>query len=648
MAEEIVIDIDIDKGGNAAKSLKQLKTEFKEQQKALEGLQVGSKEYVAQLKKLGEIKDDIGDLNSEIAGLGSNEGKIKAVGNVVSGLAGGFAAATGAAALFGAESEETEKALLKVQAAMAMAQGIEQVLSLGDAFKVLKNIILANPLFALATVIVTLVTAFVGLDTIIAGVKEGFKAMGDAAMAVWDGIVEGIKFAIDIYTQYLDLITFGLFDLNGAYKSYIKNIEDANEAERKRLEALKKEGEAISENIKAINEQIKATKEAYKAVEEREKLVTRAYDNEIKLAKAAGRDTEQLEKDKLEFVRKSIEEKIKLQLKEFELTQKLSEEILALQQNQAAQGNNVNAQLLAAANKAAENQKKENKKVLDELKLQLEDVNVNIEVAEAESLKRRQEKYKEYLDNKKKLDEEALKAKSDLEEVYAKMDADFKAQVEKDLLETKKTLKEEEVVINFDALEQNTKQTEDASLKDAETYNKNLLFFKQTQDAKVQIMSDSINLLSSITELFANKNEQSAKRAFEIQKALSIADAIIKTYQSANAVFASASANPITIGFPAFPFIQAGLAVAAGIANVAKIAQTKFEGGSSPSAPSVGSPSSGGGAPQTGSGNEINTTQLDRQRIESGQSDNRVYVVESDITQSQKRISGIINRATIQ
>lgn len=648
MAEEIVIDIDIDKGGNAAKSLKQLKTEFKEQQKALEGLQVGSKEYVAQLKKLGEIKDDIGDLNSEIAGLGSNEGKIKAVGNVVSGLAGGFAAATGAAALFGAESEETEKALLKVQAAMAMAQGIEQVLSLGDAFKVLKNIILANPLFALATVIVTLVTAFVGLDTIIAGVKEGFKAMGDAAMAVWDGIVEGIKFAIDIYTQYLDLITFGLFDLNGAYKSYIKNIEDANEAERKRLEALKKEGEAISENIKAINEQIKATKEAYKAVEEREKLVTRAYDNEIKLAKAAGRDTEQLEKDKLEFVRKSIEEKIKLQLKEFELTQKLSEEILALQQNQAAQGNNVNAQLLAAANKAAENQKKENKKVLDELKLQLEDVNVNIEVAEAESLKRRQEKYKEYLDNKKKLDEEALKAKSDLEEVYAKMDADFKAQVEKDLLETKKTLKEEEAVINFDALEQNVKQTEDASLKDAETYLKNQELFKQTQDAKVQIMSDSINLLSSITELFANKNEQSAKRAFEIQKALSIADAIIKTYQSANAVFASASANPITIGFPAFPFIQAGLAVAAGIANVAKIAQTKFEGGSSPSAPSVGSPSSGGGAPQTGSGNEINTTQLDRQRIESGQSDNRVYVVESDITQSQKRISGIINRATIQ
>ena len=73
MAEnDIVIGVKIETG-EAAKSLKQLKAEYKDQQKALEGLTVGTAEYVNQLKKLGATKDDIGDLNSTIKSFNPSE-----------------------------------------------------------------------------------------------------------------------------------------------------------------------------------------------------------------------------------------------------------------------------------------------------------------------------------------------------------------------------------------------------------------------------------------------------------------------------------------------------------------------------------------------------------------------------------------------
>ena len=123
--EEIALSVSVDTG-NGAKSLKSLKQEFKDAQKELDGLTVGTKEYVQQLAKLGKIRDEIGDLNQEINAF-NPEGKVKAFGNVIGGLASGFQAAQGAAALFGGESKALEKTLLKVQAATAFAEGIKEI-----------------------------------------------------------------------------------------------------------------------------------------------------------------------------------------------------------------------------------------------------------------------------------------------------------------------------------------------------------------------------------------------------------------------------------------------------------------------------------------------------------------------------------------
>ena len=117
--KEVAIKINVDADGGA-KSLSELKKEFKETQKTLEGLTVGTKEYVNTLSRLGGIKDDIGDLNDTIKTF-NPEGKVQAFGNVMGGVASGIQGAVGAMALFGVESEETQKMLLKVQAASAFA-----------------------------------------------------------------------------------------------------------------------------------------------------------------------------------------------------------------------------------------------------------------------------------------------------------------------------------------------------------------------------------------------------------------------------------------------------------------------------------------------------------------------------------------------
>ena len=157
MAEEIGFQVKV--GGTD--SLSSLKKEFKDLQKELEKTEIGTTQYQKTLEKLGAVKDEIGDLRDAINAL-NPEGKVAAFQNVAGKLAGGFQAATGAAALFGAQSAELEKQLLKVQAATALAEGIQSVVGLSDAFVVLKTAVMAtNPVFlVLAGVLAGIATAY--------------------------------------------------------------------------------------------------------------------------------------------------------------------------------------------------------------------------------------------------------------------------------------------------------------------------------------------------------------------------------------------------------------------------------------------------------------------------------------------------------
>lgn len=105
----------------------ELRSVREEMQRVAQTSGVLSEEYKKLRARAGELDDTIKDVNSDIANAGSDTRGIDNVVGSISALAGGFSAVQGAAALFGDESEELQKSLLKVNAAMALATGLQQV-----------------------------------------------------------------------------------------------------------------------------------------------------------------------------------------------------------------------------------------------------------------------------------------------------------------------------------------------------------------------------------------------------------------------------------------------------------------------------------------------------------------------------------------
>lgn len=104
--------------------LKELVAELGEMAAAGEENTERFKQITAEATVLKKALNDVGDtLKSTASDTASLDGLI----GIASGIAGGFAVAQGAVALFGDESEELQKTLLRVNAIMAVLQGLQQI-----------------------------------------------------------------------------------------------------------------------------------------------------------------------------------------------------------------------------------------------------------------------------------------------------------------------------------------------------------------------------------------------------------------------------------------------------------------------------------------------------------------------------------------
>ena len=165
---------------------------------------------------------------------------------------------------------------------------------------------------------------------------------------------------------------------------------------------------------------------------------------------------------------------------------------------------------------------------------------------------------------------------------------------------------------------------------------KELAEAQAVKDAKLDLASQSFGAIAALATSFGKGDEARAKKAFKIQKAASIAQATVDTYKGAQGIFANAAINPSTILFPAQPYIQAALAVAAGLVNVKNIASQQFQSsGTPPSNDSPPPPSVGGG------GNESQPAQfnpLAAQFIQNQpeQITPRAFVLAGDVSSQQE------------
>ena len=604
MATKDTIEIDVNVG-EGVKSMKTLKKEFAEMQTELDGLVPGTQKYIETLQRLGAVKDEIGDLKAEIQAFAGTDAKVAAFGNVIGGIASGFQAAQGAAALLGAESEEVQKALLKVQAASALADGIKGITAMGDSLKVAGN------------VAKQLITQIIGVDT--------YTKIVTVSTRIWNAVMAA---------NPIMLIVAGIGLLVGAFVVLDKAFAD-NRTEAEKLEdAYQAQKKASEELITSIDNEILALSGLKSNEEEILRLRKLRLDQSISLAKqgreAAAAQVEQDEKELgfLDELTASVSELMGQEGVRHALTKVNSEESRKLLKERTAEEKKAAAELQAFDNEQAQKKIDKDKAAADK--------------AKADAEKKKQDDAK-YLDELNKLEWEAWQLKNKTEQDAASA----AAQKEIDDFEYNLKLKED---IENDVKERKIAKQAREDAKRKEDQEKDDERLKQAEEKSLEALQGISDAFFAHKLKSAKGNEAETlkiqKKAFEVNKAFSVARAI----QDGILSVSGALANTGTLGPGAIALAAVNGVIAA--ANVAKILATQFEGGSATDTGSVNvsTPGTFTQAPNVGGGGGQNQTALNADGSVNKQGQPSVikaYVVESESAEVSKRVNKLSEQSKI-
>lgn len=117
-----------DGAGQKTQTLRQRIKEAKDELVAMADAGLKGTPAFEELKaRAGAMENQFKDLNETISNVGSDTKNLDGLISLASGVAGGYAVAQGAAALFGSENADVAQSLLKVNAAMSILQGLQQV-----------------------------------------------------------------------------------------------------------------------------------------------------------------------------------------------------------------------------------------------------------------------------------------------------------------------------------------------------------------------------------------------------------------------------------------------------------------------------------------------------------------------------------------
>jgi hypothetical protein len=267
---------------DANKDFKSLKDELRQIEKALNDMsnagKAGSADFKVLQQRAGEVKDQIGDTKNAIKALSSDTFKLDAFAQGAQGIAGGFAAAQGAMALFGTENKAVEEAIKKTQGAMALLQGvtaITNILQKDSAFS-LMFLGKAQKENAVATNIATNATKGFSRALIATGIGAIIVLIG-TLVAYWDDLKEAIGGVSQETEKYIETAKK---DTEEAEKKYnlTKDTENVlklqGKSQREILNIKIKETDAIIIGIKnQIKGQQMATKQAVEAAKRNQEIV---------------------------------------------------------------------------------------------------------------------------------------------------------------------------------------------------------------------------------------------------------------------------------------------------------------------------------------------------------------------------------------
>jgi hypothetical protein len=430
------------------------------------------------------------------------------------------------------------------------------------------------------------------------------------------GLAVALRFVADILKTYIDLV--------GNVINYFTDLVGLTSETQRAIEA---QGQAFEDAAKQSKDAI-----AKQSAE---------YDNLINAAKSSGKSTVDLEIQKQQAIINTNKVLLQQALDYLKNGGQLDEAKKKLIQEELASIKTASAQIEVIKNTEAKRVQDVNAKALEERKA-----------------------------NEKKIQDEI---NDDIIKSNEIRFANIKAQEENAAAEKKqkaiddaKALNDELNALSLDAASDSASIVQsDFDLK-KELGKQNLENFKNDQQAQLEVSRQSLQSVQNVSDLFFSIKSAKlkkgsaeelalAKKQFNVNKALQLGLAVIDGYKAVTTSLASA---PVAIGPVPNPAGIASLAfaVTTSLANIAKIAASKFEGGgASPSA--GGSPSGGGGAsipaPPTISNQNANVegTQFDEngKRIGS-KNDNTINVVATvgvdEITAKTNRVNVLEKQST--
>jgi len=611
VTKEIVLEVGLK--DSTAQGTESAKKRLRDLQRALVDLAVAGQENSEEFRKLeaeaGELSDTIGDVSQRVKNLGSDTKNIEAFTQAVQGVAAGFQIAQGAAALFGEENEDIQKAMLQVNATMAIANGIQQVT------------VLLQKESAISMTANRIATAL--YDKTVKGTTISLKAFRTALAATGVGLaVVGAAIVYENWEKLRELLGLP------------PNNSKAIAALEREIALMEANGEMI-ESIEAKKIQlIKLQAEEMKGQEKLNKL------NEIGVITAQAQI--RAKQDEIATKEKAIA---------------TSERELEVLQSQYVKGEeNATAQIEIAQKIYAENERLyQQRRLLAQSQQELDQLEIDEKNRKAELVSnlesQLQEDAKKDYDVRNQLAEEQFRDeidKANLKGTLAIQQLDEErvqrlAAAKLALGDTEAYLTmEKDINARFDAAKINQKQLTEEEISKIE---------RERRQQDLQMTSEAVGALGDLLTAGLGKSEKDQRKAFEINKKASMGQALINTFMAVTAAL-TAGGNPIKLA-TGRQFVEAGIALATGLAQVAKISKTQFQGSSA----------SGGGGALTaggGEGGEVapppifanpQTTMLGTDGAAMGQgqgsSPMRAYVVERDITQSTRRVRRLEEFATL-
>jgi hypothetical protein len=282
MAEKKVIELEVNS------NIGTLKQQFKEAQLEVQALSekfgATSAQAVEAAKSAAILKDKIGDAKA-LTDAFNPDAKFKALSGSLTGVAGGFSVVTGALGAFGKQNEDVEKALLKVQSAMAIASGAQAIGESIDSFKQLKAVVVSSLTSMTAAKVLNTTANEAGLivenQTLL---SKGKNLVLSGIQATLTSVLTAAQYAYNLAMSLnpVMIIVVAVTALIAAGYALINMFNDSAEAEENQNASIKK-------NTKALETQIRTNDKASKSLKTKN-------EHEYKMAEASGASADALHK----------------------------------------------------------------------------------------------------------------------------------------------------------------------------------------------------------------------------------------------------------------------------------------------------------------------------------------------------------------